>query len=95
MKPEFSRELFERTSPSLSNRSLLLIWDVRFFGISYGILFALPLPRFLLTAPAQRLESDRSRFESENWREVVPDMESASSEDAIDNLWQELGVQGS
>ncbi len=43
------------------------------------------------------LESDIGRFESENWREVVPDVESASGEvrDAFDKLRQELGVQAS
>jgi hypothetical protein len=43
------------------------------------------------------LESDVGRFEGENWKEVVPDVESASTEirDAFDKLRQELGVQDS
>ena len=40
------------------------------------------------------LESDTGRFEGENWRDVVPDVEAASTDvrDAFDKLRQELGV---
>lgn len=43
------------------------------------------------------LESEVGRFENENWKEVVPSVESASSEvrDAFDKLRQELGIQNS
>jgi hypothetical protein len=51
-----------------------------------------------LSDAIEGLESDDvGGFEGENWREVVPDVESPSSEvrDALEKLRQELGVQGS
>jgi hypothetical protein len=43
------------------------------------------------------LESELGRFGGENWREVVPDVESAGSgaRDGFDKVRQELGVQES
>ncbi len=41
------------------------------------------------------LEGDVGRFEGENWRDVVPDVEAAATDirDAFDRLRNELGVQ--
>ena len=42
------------------------------------------------------LESDVSRFEDENWREVVPDVDTSATNvrDAFDILRKALGVSG-
>lgn len=41
------------------------------------------------------LEGDVGRFEGENWKDVVPDVETAAADvrDAFDRLRKELGVQ--
>jgi len=43
------------------------------------------------------LEGDVGRFEGENWREVVPDVDAAATDvrDAFNALRRELGVQES
>lgn len=43
------------------------------------------------------LEGDVGRFEGENWREVVPDVDAAATDvrDAFNALRRELGVQQS
>jgi len=50
-----------------------------------------------LAAAIDSLEGDTGRFDSENWREVVPDVETAATDvrDAFDRLRQALQVPNS